>query len=50
MCNPARSGIENDPRKAYCTEIEILTTKYAAMIRMNGLYGYKYANGIMIIM
>ena len=43
MCDPARSGINNDPRKAYYTKIETWSAKYAAMIGMTGSYGHEYA-------
>lgn len=43
MCDPARSGINNDPRNAYYTKIEMWSAKYAAMIGMSGSYGHEYA-------
>ena len=42
MCDPSKSGIENDPRMPYYTNIENWTAKYAATIGMYGSYGHKY--------
>ena len=42
MCDPTKSGIENDPRLAYYSNIENWTAKYAATIGMYGSYGHSY--------
>ena len=42
VCDPSKSGIENDPRLAYYSNIENWTAKYAATIGMYGSYGHSY--------
>ena len=42
MCDPAKSGIEKDPRMPYYTNLENWTAKYAATIGMYGSYGHNY--------
>ena len=42
VCDPSRSGIEDDPRLPYYSLIEKFTAKYAAEIGMYGSYTHKY--------
>ena len=42
MCDPKKSGIIDDPRMGYYTEVEKWSAKYAATIGMCGSYGHQY--------
>jgi hypothetical protein len=42
MCDPEKSGIQDDPRLPYYSEIEKWTAKYAASIGLFGSYGHDY--------
>ena len=42
MCDPQRSGIDDDPRKAYYSKVETWTSKYAAEIGMYGSYTHDF--------
>ena len=42
ICDPAKSGIENDPRKAFYSEVENFTNQYAAEIGLMGSYGHSF--------
>ena len=42
MCDPEKSGIDDDPRLPYYSHIENWTAKYAASIGMYDSYGYDY--------
>ena len=42
VCDPSKSGIDNDPRLPYYSSIENWTAKYAATIGMYGSYGHSY--------
>ena len=42
VCDPSKSGIDNDPRLPYYSNIEKWTAKYAASIGMYGSYGHSY--------
>lgn len=42
ICDPERSGIDNDPRKAFYSEVEKCTTVYAADLGLFGSYGHDF--------
>ena len=42
ICDPKRSGIPDDPRLPFYTEVERWTTKYAATLGLFGAYGHDH--------
>jgi hypothetical protein len=42
MCDPEKSGIEDDPRMPYYSKLERWSTKYAASIGLLGSYGHDF--------
>jgi hypothetical protein len=42
MCDPKKSGIDNNPRLPYYIVVENWSTKYAAITRMIGSYGHAF--------
>jgi hypothetical protein len=42
ICDPKRSGIEEDPRLPFHSEVENWTQKYAASQGLMGAYGYLF--------
>jgi hypothetical protein len=42
MCDPEKSGIEDDPRLPYYSKVERWSTKYAASIGLLGSYGHDF--------
>ena len=42
MCDPAQSGIDGDPRKAFYSKVEGFTNSYAYSIGLGGSYGHKF--------
>jgi hypothetical protein len=42
MCEPAKSGINADPRKAFYSKAEGSTNSYAYSIGLGGSYGHKF--------
>ena len=44
FCDTRRSGIENDPRMSYYSEVEPWTNGYALQLGLGGSYGHKFDN------
>ena len=42
MCDPKKSGIDNDPRLPYYSVVENWSSKYAAITGMTGSYGHSF--------
>jgi hypothetical protein len=42
MCDPKKSGIEDDPRLPYYSVVENWSSKYAAITGMTGSYGHAF--------
>jgi hypothetical protein len=42
MCDPTKSGITNDPRKAFYSRVETFTNWYAYSIGLGGSYGHRF--------
>jgi hypothetical protein len=42
MCDPAKSGINADPRKAFYSKVEGFTNSYAYSIGLGGSYGHRF--------
>lgn len=42
MCDPSKSGINADPRKAFYSKVEGFTNSYAYSIGLGGSYGHKF--------
>ena len=42
LCDPEKSGIEDDPRMPYYSKLERWSTKYAASIGLLGSYGHDF--------
>jgi hypothetical protein len=42
MCDPAKSGIDVDPRRPYYTKVESWTQKYATALGLGGSYGHEF--------
>jgi hypothetical protein len=42
MCDPAKSGIDGDPRRPYYTKVEAWTQKYATSLGLGGSYGHEF--------
>ena len=42
MCDPKKSGIRDDPRMPWYSQIEKWTSKYASTIGMYGSYGHQF--------
>jgi hypothetical protein len=43
MCDPSKSGIDGDPRRAYYTRVESWTQKYATLLGLGGFfYGHEF--------
>ena len=44
FCDTQRSGLDNDPRMSYYSEVEAWTNAYALEIGLGGSYGHKFNN------
>jgi hypothetical protein len=44
MCDPKMSGITDDPRKAFYSQVETFSNLYAIHIGLGGSYGHKFKN------
>ena len=44
FCDTRRSGLDNDPRMSYYSEVEAWTNAYALQIGLGGSYGHKFNN------
>jgi hypothetical protein len=42
ICDPTKSGIDDDPRKAFYSKVEGFTNSYAYSIGLGGSYGHRF--------
>ena len=42
ICDPKKSGIANDPRKPFYSDVEIFSQKYAHDLGLVGAYGHAF--------
>jgi hypothetical protein len=42
ICDPAKSGIDGDPRRPYYTKVEAWAQKYVTSLDLGGSYGHKF--------
>ena len=42
ICDPSLSGVADDPRKSFYTEVERFSNLYAAQIGLGGSYGHEF--------